>query len=164
MRLARVAPLPLPLSPAPRPFTLLSQFSAPRTFPCSRGCCAAVATRPSLSRPLFPSSRAYTPPGRQQPFGAAPLDPQPFRDRFVSLARVAFPSPFRVGVWWSFLTCPALFPLALPPGTRAFSRPVRLRRCPFFCHPCPLLCFVCSVPFPRCLLALCCSLSACACG
>ena len=65
VRLARVAPFPLPLSPAPRPFTLHSLLSAPRAFRCSWGCCAALATGPSVSRPLFPSSRVYTPPGRR---------------------------------------------------------------------------------------------------
>ena len=57
MRLARVAPFPPPpLSPVPRP----------RLNPL--GCCAA---------PSHPSSRVYTPPGRQQPCGAGPLDPHP---------------------------------------------------------------------------------------
>ena len=97
VRLARVAPFPLPLSPAPRPFTPHSLFSAPRAFLCPRGCCAALATRPSLSRPLFPSSRVYTPPGRRQPCSAGPLNLHPSGDRFMRLAPVAFPSPFRVG-------------------------------------------------------------------
>ena len=77
VRLAQFAPFPLPLSPAPSPFTLHSLFPSPRAFHFSRGCCAALATRPSLSRPLFPSSRVYTQPGRRQPFGAGPLDPHP---------------------------------------------------------------------------------------
>ena len=67
VRLARVAPFPPP-SPVPRP------------RPIPLGCCAA---------PSLPSSRVYTPPGRQQPCGAAPLDPHPSGDRFVRLARVA---------------------------------------------------------------------------
>ena len=67
MHLARVAPFP-PFSPVPRP----------RSNPL--GCCAA---------PSHPSSRVYTPPGRQQPCGAGPLDPHPSRDRSVRLARVA---------------------------------------------------------------------------
>ena len=96
VRLARVAPFPPPLSPAPRPFTLHSLFSAPRAFPCSLGCFAALATRPCLSRPLFPSSSVYTPPGCQQPCGAGPTDPHSSRNRFVRLAGVALPSPFRV--------------------------------------------------------------------
>ena len=74
VRLARVAPSPPPpLSPVPRP------------RPIPLGCCAA---------PSHPSSRVYTPPGRQQPCGAGPLDPHPSRDRFVRLAWVApLPSP-----------------------------------------------------------------------
>ena len=71
---ASVAPFPPPsLSPVPRP------------WPNPLGCCAA---------PSHPSSRVYTPPGRQQPCGAGPLDPHPSGDRFVRLARVApFPPP-----------------------------------------------------------------------
>ena len=53
-----------------------------RAFPFPLGCCAALATRPSLSRPLFPSSRVYTPAGRQQPCGAGPSDPHPSRGPF----------------------------------------------------------------------------------
>ena len=69
VRLARVAPFPPPsLSPVPRPW-----LNPP-------GCLAA---------PCHPSSRVYTPPGRQQPRGAGPLDPHPSGDRFVRLARVA---------------------------------------------------------------------------
>ena len=67
VRLARVAPFPPP-SPLPRP------------RPIPLGCRAA---------PSHPSSRVYTPPGRQQPCGAGPLDPHPSRDRVVRLARVA---------------------------------------------------------------------------
>ena len=81
-----------------------------------------------------PSSRVYTPPGRQQPGGAGPQDPHPSGDRFVLLARVApiqspcsahsarsplhgpvrgvwplFPCPGSIGlpVWWHENTaCP----------------------------------------------------------
>ena len=67
VHLARVAPFS-PFSPVPRP----------RSNPL--GCCAA---------PSHPSSRVYTPPGRQQPCSASPLDPHPSGDRFVRLARVA---------------------------------------------------------------------------
>ena len=67
VHLARVAPFP-PSSPVPRP------------RPNPLGCCAA---------PSHPSSRVYTPPGRQQPCGMGPLDPHPSGDRFVRLARVA---------------------------------------------------------------------------
>ena len=69
VRLAQVALFtPPPLSPVPRP------------RPIPLGCCAA---------PSHPSSRVNTPPGRQQPCGAGPLDPHPSGDRFVRLARVA---------------------------------------------------------------------------
>ena len=72
--LARVAYFPpLSLSPVPRP----------RSNPL--GCFAA---------PSHPSSVVYTPPGRQQPCGAGPLDPHPSEDRFVRLARVAPIPPF----------------------------------------------------------------------
>ena len=67
MRLARVAPFP-PFSPVPRP------------RPNPLGCCAA---------PSHPSSRVYTPPGRQQSCGAGPLDPHPSGNSFVRLAPVA---------------------------------------------------------------------------
>ena len=54
-------------------------------LPTPPGCCAA---------PSHPSSRVYTPVGRQQPCGASPLDPHPSGDRFVRLASVApFPPP-----------------------------------------------------------------------
>ena len=69
VRLARVTPFP------PRS---LSPVLWPRPNPL--GCCAA---------PSHPSSRVYTPPGRQQPCGAGPLDPHPSGDLFVRLARVA---------------------------------------------------------------------------
>ena len=67
VRLARVAPFP-PFSPVLRP------------WPNPLGCCAA---------PSHPSSRVYTPAGRQQPCGTGPLDPHPSGDRFLRLARVA---------------------------------------------------------------------------
>ena len=74
VRLARVAPFPAPsLSPVPQP------------RPNPLGCDAA---------PSHPSSRVYTPPGRQQPCGAGPLDPHPSGDRFVRLARAAPFPPF----------------------------------------------------------------------
>ena len=69
---------PIPCSPLPHPVT--SPISASRGFPISRGCCAA---------PSYPSSRFYTPPGRQQSRGAGPLDHHPSGDRFMGLARVA---------------------------------------------------------------------------
>ena len=55
-----------------------SEPASPRSNPL--GCCAALS---------HPSSRVYTPPGRQQPCGAGPLDPHPSGDRFVCLARIA---------------------------------------------------------------------------
>ena len=67
VHLARVAPFP-PFSAVPRP----------RSNPL--GCCAGQS---------HPSSRFYTPPGRQQACGAGPLDPHPSGDRFVRLARVS---------------------------------------------------------------------------
>ena len=79
-------------SPLPHPGT--GPFPTSRGLPTLSGRCAALATRPSPPRPLVPSSRVYTPPGRQQPCGAGPLDPHPSRDRFVHLARVAPFQPF----------------------------------------------------------------------
>ena len=81
--LALSASHPIPCSPLPHPVT--GQLPASCGLPIPRGCCAA---------PFHPSSRVCTPPGRQQPCGAGPLDPHPSRDRFVRLALVApFPSP-----------------------------------------------------------------------
>ena len=74
-------------SPLPHPGT--GPFPASYGLPTPSGRCAALATRPSLPRPLVPSSRVYTPPGRQQPCGAGPLDPLPSGACFVRLAGVA---------------------------------------------------------------------------
>ena len=83
---------PMSHSPLPHPGT--GPFPASHGLPTPSGRCAALATRPSPPRPLVPSSRVYTPEGRQQPCGAGPLDPLPSGDRFVLLARVApFPPP-----------------------------------------------------------------------
>ena len=83
---------PMSHSPLPHPGT--GPFPASHGLPTPSGCCAALATRPSPPRPLVPSSRVYTPPGRQQPCGVGPLDPLPSGDRSVRLARVApFPPP-----------------------------------------------------------------------
>ena len=83
---------PMSHSPLPHPGTGPSPASHGLPTPSCR--CAALATRPSPPRPLVPSSRVYTPPGRQQPCGAGLLDPVPSADRFVRLARVApFPPP-----------------------------------------------------------------------
>ena len=81
VHLATVTPFQAP-SPVPRP------------RPIPLGCRAA---------PSHPSSRVYTPSGRQQPCGAGPLDPHPSGDRFVRSARVApLPPP---------PLCPVLSPL-----------------------------------------------------
>ena len=83
---------PMSHSPLPHPGT--GPFSASHGLPTPSGRCAALATRPSPPRPLVRSSRVSTPPGRQQPCGAGPLDPLPSGDRFLRLARVAlFPPP-----------------------------------------------------------------------
>ena len=114
VRLALVAPFPPPpLSPVPRPVTHLGIFPASCAFPVSWGRRVALATRPFLPRPLSPASRVFTPPGREQPFGAGPLDPHPSSDRFVSLALFApFPPPSAWVVcslqdlWWFLLPGP----------------------------------------------------------
>ena len=81
--LALSASHPIPCSPLIHPVT--SPHRASCGFPIPRSCCAA---------PFHPSSRVYTPPGRQQPCCAGPLDPNASGDRFVRLALVApFPSP-----------------------------------------------------------------------
>ena len=74
-----------PMSHSPMPHPVTGPFPASRGLPTPPGCCAARS---------HPSSRVYTPPGRQQPCGAGPLDPHPSGDCFVRLARVApFPPP-----------------------------------------------------------------------
>ena len=57
-----------------------ASFPVPRPRPIPLGCCAA---------PSPPSSRVFTPPGRQQPCGAGPLDAHQSGDRFVRVARAA---------------------------------------------------------------------------
>ena len=98
--LALSASHPIPCSPLTHPVTGPLPVSC--GFPIPRGCCAA---------PFHPSSRVYTPGGRQQPCGAGPLDPHPSGDRFVRLALVPdFPPPplppascvFRVSLGLSF--------------------------------------------------------------
>ena len=82
VRLALVAPFPPPpRSPVPRPVTHLGLFPASRVFQVSWGRRVVLATRPVLPRPPFPVSRVFTRLGRQQPFGAGPLDPHPSWDR-----------------------------------------------------------------------------------
>ena len=83
---------PMSHSPLPHPGT--GPFPASHGLPTPSGRCVALATRPSPPRPLVPSTRVYTPPGRLQPCGAGPLEPLPSGDCFVRLARVAsFPAP-----------------------------------------------------------------------
>ena len=79
--------LPMSHSPLPHPGT--GPFPASHGLPTPSGRCVALATRPSPPRPLVPSSRVYTRPGRLLPCGAGPLGPLPSGDRFVRLARVA---------------------------------------------------------------------------
>ena len=139
VRLARVAPFPPPsLSPVPRPITLLGLFHASRVFPFSWGCFAALAH--ALLCPLpFPHHPVFlTLPGRQQPFGAGPLDPHPSGDCFVCLALVApFPPPsvwvvcFRYHLPGALLPgprfprYPCLFPTWSPAVVVFFSRATR---------------------------------------
>ena len=82
--------LPMSRFPLPHP----GPFPASHGLPSPSGLCVALATRPSPPRPLVPTSRVYTPPGRLLACGAGPLGPLPSGDRFVRLARVApFPPP-----------------------------------------------------------------------
>ena len=119
---------PMSHSPLPHPGT--GPFPASHGPPTPLGRCAALATRLSLPRPLVPSSRVYTPPGRQQPCGAGPLDPLPSGDRFVRLARVApFPPPSL-----SPVPRPRPIPLgccAAPshPSSRVYTPPGRQQPC-----------------------------------
>ena len=146
-------------SPVPRPVTHHVLLPASRAFPFSRGCHAAIATRLPRTRPIFPSSGAYTPPGRQQPCGAGPLDLHPSEDHFVRLARVApFLPPF-VRVVCFFLDLLVVHipgPAPASRGTRAHFPAGHLQLLFFFSRfSQPLFCTVCSFPYPRCLLALC---------
>ena len=78
---------------------------------------AALATRPSPPRPLVPSSRVFTPPGRLLPCGAGPLGPLPSGDRFVRLPRVApFPA---LSPGLSCGPIPSLIPCLYPSGPPA---------------------------------------------
>ena len=128
-----------PMSHSPMPHPVTGPFPASHHFPTPPGCCAALATRPSLSRPLFQSSRVYTPPGRQQPCGAGSLDPLSSGDRFVRLARAApFPPPPL-----SPVPRPRPIPLGCcaapsPPSSRVYSPLGRQQPCgagPLDLHP-----------------------------
>ena len=120
---------PIPCSPLPHPVT--GPLPASCGFPIRRGCCAA---------PFHPSSRVYTPPGRQQPCGAGPLDPHPSGDRFVRLALVApFPSPplstvprpvTQLGLFPASCVCPVSLRQSCDPSHTPFLCPV-----PFSQHP-----------------------------
>ena len=60
---------PIPHSPLPHPGT--GSFPASCGLPEPSGRCAALATRPSPSRPFFRSSRVYTRPVRSNPVARA---------------------------------------------------------------------------------------------
>ena len=83
-----------------RPFPLV-----PRPPSNPLGCCAP---------PSHPSFCVYTPPDRQQPCGAGPLDPHQSGDPFVRLARVAPLPP------------PPLTPVPPPIAHRLGRAPLRL--------------------------------------
>ena len=111
-----------PMSHSPMPHPVTGPLSASRGLPTPPGCFAA---------PSHPSSRVYTPLGRQQPYGAGPLDPHPSGDRFVRLARVApFPPP-------------PLSPVPHPhPFPASHATPVPWATRPFLSHPLfPASCF-----------------------
>ena len=88
--LALSASLPIPCPVPLRPIPIPAQSSRPGDFR-SHGAVVWPVPQPCPSPvpPSHPSSRVYTPPGRQQPRGAGPQDPHPSGDRFVLLARVA---------------------------------------------------------------------------
>ena len=117
---------PMSHSPLPHPGT--GPFPASQGLPTLSGRYAALATRPSPPRPPVASSRVYTPPGRQQPCGAGPLDPLPSGDRIVLVARVAPFLPF------SPVPRPRSHPLgccAAPshPSSRVYTPPGRQQPC-----------------------------------
>ena len=134
---------PMSHSPLPHPGT--GPFPASHGLPTPSGRCAALPTSPSPPRPLVPSSRVYTPPGRQQPYGAGPLDPHPSGDRFVHLARVAPFLPFSPVLnrdpslipWAVVRPHPIPHPVLLP--HRAASNPVA-RAHWILIHPGTVLC------------------------
>ena len=90
---------PMSHSPLPHPGT--GPFPASRGLPTPSGRCPALATRPSPSRPPFPSSRVYTPQGRQQPCGAGSS---------------SIRGPFRAPSTGRSLPAPAPFPCAAAPA------------------------------------------------
>ena len=172
-------------------------------FQNTRGCCLALSAlfplfccvrNPAMSLSPLPhpltdpvptphhSSRVYTPLGRQQPYGASPLDPYPSRDGFVHLARIAPILPHCVcvvcfsdslgtlrGPCHTVFLAPFQYPIPLPAPIphRAACIPCvyptwphatlwRLPEGPF------LASYIgCSYPYSRCLLARCCVSSGC---
>ena len=145
-------PRPFPPRRVPSPTSVYSPRPPPSQSPWGRH--VILATRPFLPRPLSPVL------GRQQPFGAGPLDPHPAWDWLVQLALCApFPSPSTwvvcslLDLWWFLLPCsrapryPCLSftwsPVVVVFASFCFFAPPAVSRLP-----------VCSTPFPRRPLAL----------
>ena len=110
--------------PAPAPYSCAASHAV--LVPWGRR--LALATRPSLSRPLFPAARVFF-LGRLQPSGAGALGPLLSRVQFVSLALVAPFSPPSACVvsspqdpWWVPLPglCAPRYPRLSP---KSFTRP-----------------------------------------
>ena len=120
--LALSASLPVPCPVPLRHFPSPAQSPLPVVFR-SHGAVVWPMPHPFSSPvpPSHPSSRVYTPPGRQQPRGAGPQDPHPSGDSFVLLARVApihspssahsLRSPPHIPVWvvWPRFPCHGTF-------------------------------------------------------
>ena len=120
--LALSASLPIPClvplrhipSPAQSPHPVAFRSHGAVLWPVPHPC-------PSPVPPSHPSSRVYTPPGRQQPRGVGPQDTHPSGDRFVLLARVApihspssahsarSPPHLRARVIWPLFPCHGTF-------------------------------------------------------
>ena len=116
--------LPMSHSPLPHPGT--GPFPASHGLPTPSGRCAALATRPSPSRPLVPASRVYTPPGRLLPCGAGPLGPHPSTDRFVRLSRAdPFPPPSLSPVPGPWPNPPGCLAAPSHPSSRVYTPPGR---------------------------------------
>ena len=121
--LALLAPLPFPCPILP---CLIPAPARSHGLPTPSGRCAAPATRPSPPRPLVPSSRVSTPPGRLLPCGAGPLGPLPSRDRFVRVARVApFPPPSLSPVPRPWPNPPGCLAAPSHPSSRVYTPPGR---------------------------------------
>ena len=159
-------------------------------FPLFRCVCNAAMSLSPLPHPVtgpvrtpHPSSRVYTPPGRQQPYGAGPLDPHPSGDRFPHLARVApIPHPCVCVVRFLFDSLKTLcgpchtFVLARSPYPILLGMPIPHRVACIACvypnqphatlwslpeGPFLASCTGCSYLYSRCLLARCCGSSGC---